>query len=208
MTSSHKQHEYKSELCFSSVCLLATVDVHYVGFPSVKLQNGYLDSSSCLFTQWGLGMVEIRKLFSGRTQGAWTTWLMKHSANTIFLSGAWLSGASCLVSHHHSAPSQRIKELDSRHAGFLPSAASFWGQSVRVSAVHRNAWLLLRRREGNGAPWGGRKHKWGVLSESLFLVSHLDRKSFKRKLGNYWDLTRVTAAENSQRGCKQWSKAI
>lgn len=58
---------------------------------------------------------------------------------------------------------------------------------------------MLRRREGNGAPWGGRKHKWGVLSESLFLVSPLDRKSLKRKLGNYWDLTRVTAAENSQR---------
>lgn len=195
-------------LFIRSSCLLATVDVHYVGFPSVKLQSGYLDSSSPLFTQWGLGMVEIRKLFSGRTQRAWTTWMMKHSANTIFLSGAWLSGASCLVSHHHSVPSQRIKEPDSRHAGFLPSAASFWGQMcvcLLFTALRGWCWEGVK---GNGAPWGGRKHKWGVLSKSLFLVSPLDRKSFKRKLGNYWDLTRVTAAENSQRGCKQWSKAI
>lgn len=71
MTSSHEQHEYKSKLCFSSVHLVYwTVDVHYLGFPSVKLRNGYLESSSPLFTHWGLGMVEIRKLFSGRTQRA------------------------------------------------------------------------------------------------------------------------------------------
>lgn len=83
---------------------------------------------------------------------------MKHSVNTIFLSGGWLSGASCLVSHHHNVPSQRIEKPDSRHAGFLPSAASFLGGKAcvsvlaSVSAVHRTALLMLRRREENGAP--------------------------------------------------------
>lgn len=70
-------------------------------------------------------MAEIRKTrFQAGVMGM-SARLMKRFANTISLSGGWLSGASCLVSHHHSVPSQRIKKLDSRQAGFLPSAPSW-----------------------------------------------------------------------------------
>lgn len=126
--------------------------------------------------------------------------------NTIFLSGGWLSGASCLVSHHHSVPSQRIKKPDSSHAGFLPSAAaSFlcWGGGGCVPVLARvccspycgadaekvwRKWCAMKRE----------KTKVDLLSESLFLVSPLDRKSFTLKFDNYWDLSAVTAAESSQ----------